>query len=64
MNETVGTLNLKIAKLEQQIQILKQRLNLSSVYPEHRASLSRQREQVELFLDQLIQYRDNVVQNK
>lgn len=53
MNETVGTLNLKIARLEQQLQIIRQQQRLSSRYPEHWARLSRQGEQLQHRLSQL-----------
>src|SRR5687768_15942604 len=39
MEETVGTLNLKIARLEQKLQLLQKQRLLSKPYPDHLAHL-------------------------
>ncbi|MBE7557010.1 MAG: hypothetical protein HS126_38720 [Anaerolineales bacterium] len=39
MAETIGTLELKIARLEQRLVVIRQRQRLSQAYPEHRAAL-------------------------
>ncbi len=39
MSETVGTLDLKIARLERQLKLLEHQGVLSSAYPEHQEAL-------------------------
>lgn len=60
MLETVGTLNLKIAQLEQRLQLLKQQQQLSRVYPTHYAKLVREGDQVRRQLQQLRQRRQSL----
>jgi hypothetical protein len=57
MPETLGTLNLKIARLEQHLAVLKQQQRLSSAYPDHKAQLSREYFRLEVRLRQLLQRR-------
>ncbi|HXV98114.1 MAG TPA: hypothetical protein VEC93_06790 [Anaerolineae bacterium] len=57
MPETLGTLNLKIARLEQHLAVLKQQQHLSSAYPDHKTQLSREYFRQEVRLRQLIRRR-------
>jgi hypothetical protein len=57
MPETLGTLNLKIARLEQHLTVLKQQQRLSSTYPDHKAQLSREYFRLEARLRQLTRRR-------
>ena len=57
VEETVGTLNLKIAQLEQKLQRLQQQRHLSRPYPDHLARLSRQDLQTRSQLHQLLEAR-------
>ena len=57
MPETAGTLDLKIAQLEQRLRLLQQQQLLSRVYPTHQAKLIKESFQVERQLQQLIQRR-------
>lgn len=61
MQETVGTIDLKIARLEQNLKLLKQRHAMSNMYPAYRANLARQGLKVRRQLRQLIQYRQQLV---
>jgi len=56
MLETSGTLNLKIAQLERQLGTVKQRLVLSTPYPDLKAQLIRVNAHLESQLQQLQQY--------
>lgn len=62
MTETIGTLNLKITRLERLLNLLKQQQRLSQPYPEHHLNLIRQRERVEAQLAQLTHARDMLIQ--
>ena len=62
MIETTGTLNLKIAQLEQRLKLLRQQQSLSSVYPAHRAKLLAEDARVERQLQQLLQRRQKMSQ--
>lgn len=62
MSETVGTLNLKIARLERRLQVLKQRQLLSIAYPAHKAELTREYLWLQSTLGQLSQYRQELSQ--
>ena len=42
MSETIGTLALKIARLEQRLTVIRQQQRLSQAYPEYRATLLRE----------------------
>lgn len=57
MEETVGTLNLKIAQLEQKLQRLQNQRRLSRSYPDHLARLSRQDHQTRSQLQRLLEDR-------
>jgi hypothetical protein len=55
--ETMGTLNLKIARLEQYLRVLSQQQYLSNPYPDHQANLIREYGRLERRLGELIQRR-------
>ena len=57
MQETLGTLELKIARLERYLAILKQQQSLSRPYPDHEAQLAVEYLQLQSLLEQLIQRR-------
>ena len=62
MIETTGTLNLKIAQLEQRLKLLKQQQILSGVYPTHQAKLIEEDCRVQRQLEQLLQRRQTLSQ--
>jgi hypothetical protein len=62
MQETVGTLNLKIAQLEQRLQVLKQQQFMSQTYPDFTATLSRKKLELQTQLGQLLKARDELLQ--
>jgi hypothetical protein len=62
MPETIGTLNLKIARLEQRLQVLKKQQGLSSAYPNHQTHLKREYLQLEAVLYELIRRRQEFSQ--
>jgi hypothetical protein len=62
MSETLGTLNLKIARLEQQLWVLQQRQFLSTPYPNHRDNLIKESWRVEAALGELVKYRQQLAQ--
>ena len=53
MSETIGTLELKIARLEQQLAVIRQQQRLSQAYPEHRAALLSEDRRLQSVLWQL-----------
>lgn len=53
MPETVGMLELKIARLEQRLAVIRQQQRLSQPYPEHRAALLSQARHLQAVLAQL-----------
>lgn len=57
MPETLGTLDLKIAQLEQQLKVLQQQQRLSSAYPTHEAQLALEYLRIQAVLDQSHQRR-------
>ena len=58
MSETLGTINLKIARLEQRLQVVKHQQDLSQPYPYHKNQLIQQARQLQFQLQQLTQYRE------
>ena len=62
--ETIGTLNLKIAQLRHYMRILQQQQALSLPYPDHRSKLEREKLQVERELQRLLQSRVNMMLQK
>lgn len=61
MPETIGTLDLKIARLENLLKVLRQQQFLSLAYPQHRASLIEQDQQIQFQLQGLRQHRESVL---
>lgn len=57
MNETLGTVNLKIARLERQLWTLHQQQLLSRPYPHHRADLLQEYRRTESQLCDLMKLR-------
>lgn len=60
MQETVGTLTLKIARLQQQLQLLQQQQHLGKAYPKVQADLLRRQLLVEHQLGQLMQNKEEL----
>ncbi len=54
--ETVGTINLKIAQLEHRLKLLEQQQALSSSYPGYKAKLIQKKLYVQLQVQQLLQF--------
>lgn len=61
MLETLGTLNLKIARLEQQLAVLKQQERLSAPYPTRKAELVREYLRLQSELGRLTERRQRLV---
>lgn len=61
MQETLGTLNLKIARLEQILKVLKQRQAMSERYPTYKANLIKENLKVQRQLRYLVQYREKLL---
>jgi hypothetical protein len=61
MKETTGTLDLKIARLENQLKVLRQQQTLSQAYPQHRANLIEQDRQIQFQLQRLRQHRMRIL---
>ena len=59
MPETIGTLNLKIARLKNRLLLLEKQQQLSRDYPHHQNKLIQEGARVRFQLHQLIQYRKN-----
>ncbi len=54
--ETVGTVDLKIAQLERRLKLLEQQQALSSSYPDYKAKLIQKKLHVQLQVQQLLQF--------
>ena len=61
MTETIGTLNLKIARLQQHLRVLDQQQQLSQPYPEHRLGLIRESFKLRAELSALLQQREGLI---
>ena len=61
MSETIGTLNLKIIRLEQSLELLKQRRQLSFAFPDYQSRLTREAGELESQLYQLKKYRNEIL---
>ena len=59
--ETIGTLSLKITRLEHRLQLLNQQQLLSHPYPDHKVRLAQESCQVRFQLDRLKQYRQKLL---
>ena len=53
-----GMVNLKIARLQRHLKLLRQQQTLSSAYPNHQTKLAERKLQVQFQLRQLVQNRD------
>jgi hypothetical protein len=60
MPETIGSLDLKIARLERHLKLLEQQQAMSSMYPSHRAKLAVAAAEVRAELRELTQYRQEL----
>ena len=60
MNETIGTLNLRIARLQQQLAVLQQQQNLGRAYPDFQIFLRQRMTEIEHQLRQLIQSKEEL----
>lgn len=61
MTETIGTISLKIARLESRLNVLKRQQALSVPYPDLQAKLMCQEMTTQLQLSQLQRMRQNLV---
>ncbi len=61
MLETLGTLNLKIAQLEQRLVVLRQQERMSSTYPARKAELVREYLRLQSELGRLTERRQNLI---
>jgi hypothetical protein len=61
--ETLGTLNLKIARLEQFLKVLDQQLAMSNPYPDYQVELKQHYTRIESHLGRLVQYRRRLTQS-
>lgn len=61
VQETVGTLNLKIARLNYRLRVLQQDQAMSCPYPAYQANLIQEYLQLQLQLHQLIHYRHEIL---
>jgi len=62
--ESIGTLNLKIARLGRRLCTLEQRQLLSQTYPNYHTNLARECSQLRLQLEYLSQQRQKLLQNE
>ena len=60
MQETVGTLTLKITRLQQQLQVLQRQQHLGKAYPEIEAKLAHRQLMVEHQLRELMQNKEEL----
>jgi hypothetical protein len=57
MPETLGTIELRMARLERRLRVLQQQYTLSSPYPGHQARIYQEYTQTKFELNQLAQQR-------
>ena len=55
-----GTLNLNIARLERHMKLLERQLVMCETYPQHKTKLAEEKLQIQIQLQQLLQYRDTI----
>lgn len=60
--ETLGTLNLKIARLEQGLKVLEQQQAMSKAYPDCQTKLAQQYACLQSQLQRLLQHRRHLLQ--
>lgn len=63
MYETLGTLNLKIARLEQFLKVLEQQQAMSNPYPDYQVELKQQYTRLQSQLRRLVQHRRQLSQS-
>ena len=61
MSETIGTVDLKIIRLEHYLELIKQRRQLSLAFPDYQLRLIREADELEYQLYQLKKYRDEIL---
>jgi hypothetical protein len=61
MAETIGTVDLKIARLERQMQVIEQQLALARMYPNRSQQLILKGSIIQSQLDQLLKRRRNLI---
>ena len=61
--ETIGTLNLKITRLERHLQLLNHQQVLSHPYPDHKVRLAQRACQVQYQLERLNHYREKLLRH-
>jgi hypothetical protein len=59
--ETIGTLNLKIARLQQHLTVLASRQRLSEPYPEHQQRLRQEARQTQAQLDAFMEMQQALI---
>jgi hypothetical protein len=64
MADTVGTLNLKIARLQYYLQVVQQRKRLSLSYPQYYTYLVAEEADLENQLRELMRRKEELIQNK
>ncbi len=57
MPETLGTLNLQIARLEHRLKVLELQQAMSRAYPSYQSNLTQEHLRLQLQLEQLVQRR-------
>ncbi len=60
MAETLGTLELKIFRLQHQLKVLQQQQQLCAAYPDYQAHLAQKMLRVQSQLTELVQYREEL----
>ena len=58
VEETVGTVSLKIARLESELRLLSEKLQLSRAYPDYQAKLALQEASARFQLNRMLEVRD------
>lgn len=61
MSETIGTVSLKIARLEHQLKVLSLQKQLSRYYPDYQAKLTSKEVEARSQLSRMIEFRDKVL---
>ena len=64
MTETIGTVDLKIARFERQMQSISQQLALARMYPSHSQELILKGSEIQSQLDQLLKQRRKFIVKK
>ena len=64
MTETIGTVDLNIARFERQMQVISQQLALARMYPHHSQELILKCSEIQSHLDQLLKQRRKLIVKK